>query len=393
MIIENILYFIMGLLVAGLVAMMVIPAIWRRAVRVTRKRIEAATPMTLSEFKADKDQLRAEFAMSTRRLEMNVDALRKRLSGQLNEINAKRIEVQTIKTEHQDREKQVSELLSREVMLKKRITELEREGAAVARKLRKSEEELSQSIHAELSTKTREDIAKKLNETLDAERKRSSFLQEQVERLGKQLDEQQKSEEKQLLKLDKLKAQLESREKDLVDTEDALSIAEKNMATSEKQLNAILEQTNTALDRREDHAHELAKTNSELEHELQDLRQKLKSFQTLIENDWETERVEHSFLRERLNDLASDVSKLVYALHGEPIAKEVSPHDKILKYAGESDDPITLETSIPENTKASAETVATPKNVSKKGKKRTNGDVSTRLRALKEHRTQDGSAN
>ena len=34
----------------------------------------------MSEFRADKDQLRAEFALSTRRLEMNVEALRRRLS-------------------------------------------------------------------------------------------------------------------------------------------------------------------------------------------------------------------------------------------------------------------------------------------------------------------------
>ena len=52
------------------------PAVWRRAVRLTKKRIEAATPMTMAEFRADKDQLRAEFALSTRRLEMNVEALR-----------------------------------------------------------------------------------------------------------------------------------------------------------------------------------------------------------------------------------------------------------------------------------------------------------------------------
>src|SRR5690349_17942790 len=82
MLIENIMYFALGLLVAGLLALVIMPAVWRRAVRLTKRRIEAATPITMAEFRADKDQLRAEFALSTRRLEMNVETLRKRLAEQ-----------------------------------------------------------------------------------------------------------------------------------------------------------------------------------------------------------------------------------------------------------------------------------------------------------------------
>ena len=40
--VENIMYFGLGLLVAGLIALAIMPAIWRRAVRLTKKRIEAA---------------------------------------------------------------------------------------------------------------------------------------------------------------------------------------------------------------------------------------------------------------------------------------------------------------------------------------------------------------
>src|SRR6478672_5727161 len=76
--IENIMYFALGGLAASLLALAILPAVWRRAVRLTKKRIEAATPITMSEFRADKDQLRAEFALSTRRLEMNVEPLRMR---------------------------------------------------------------------------------------------------------------------------------------------------------------------------------------------------------------------------------------------------------------------------------------------------------------------------
>ena len=111
--IENIMYFALGLLIASLVALAIMPAVWRRAVRLTKKRIEAATPITMAEFRADKDQLRAEFALSTRRLEMNVEALRRRLSEQLRDINRKRNEVGAIRDERETQLQQIRELEER----------------------------------------------------------------------------------------------------------------------------------------------------------------------------------------------------------------------------------------------------------------------------------------
>ena len=49
------MYFALGLLTAGLLAVLVTPAIWRRAMRLTRQRIERSVPMTLAEIEADKD--------------------------------------------------------------------------------------------------------------------------------------------------------------------------------------------------------------------------------------------------------------------------------------------------------------------------------------------------
>src|SRR6185437_12573430 len=122
--IESIMYFALGALASALVMLMIMPAIWRRAVRLTKKRIEAATPITLAEFRADKDQLRAEFALSTRRLEMNVDALRKRLSEQLSDVSRKRTDLAQLKTERDDHVSVVRELEEREAELRTRILDL-----------------------------------------------------------------------------------------------------------------------------------------------------------------------------------------------------------------------------------------------------------------------------
>src|ERR1700710_1637401 len=142
--IENIMYFALGLLAAGLVALAIMPAVWRRAVRLTKKRIEAATPITMAEFRADKDQLRTEFALSTRRLEMNVEALRRRLADQLRDINRKKNELGGIKGERDNHLQIVRELDEREAEGRRRILELEKEGADLAQKLRMRDRELGE---------------------------------------------------------------------------------------------------------------------------------------------------------------------------------------------------------------------------------------------------------
>jgi len=73
--IEPIMYVGLGFLAASLLALVTIPLIHSRAVRLTLRRIEAATPLSMAEIQAEKDQLRAEFAMSTRRLEINLEQL------------------------------------------------------------------------------------------------------------------------------------------------------------------------------------------------------------------------------------------------------------------------------------------------------------------------------
>src|SRR5690606_24339152 len=142
MLIENMMYFALGLLVAGLLALVIMPAVWKRAVRLTKRRIEAATPITLSEFRADKDQLRAEFALTTRRLEMNVETLRKRLAEQLSDANLKRAELGALVAEREKHASVVSELESREIDLRARIIELEKENADLAQRLRMREREI-----------------------------------------------------------------------------------------------------------------------------------------------------------------------------------------------------------------------------------------------------------
>src|SRR6267378_4398598 len=97
--IEPIMFVGIGFLVAGLLVLGVIPLVHARAVRLTMKRLEAVTPMSMAEIQADKDQLRAEFAMSTRRLEMSVEQLKAKTTSQLTEIGKKSDAIGRLKLE------------------------------------------------------------------------------------------------------------------------------------------------------------------------------------------------------------------------------------------------------------------------------------------------------
>jgi len=62
-VIESVMYFGIGFLCASLLGLVIVPLVHNRAARLTMRRLEAATPVSMAELQADKDQLRAEFAI------------------------------------------------------------------------------------------------------------------------------------------------------------------------------------------------------------------------------------------------------------------------------------------------------------------------------------------
>ena len=96
---EPVIYFGIGFLVAALLGLLFVPLVHNRAVRLTMRRLEAATPLSVAEIRADKDQLRAEFAMSTRRLEMSVEQMKAKTTGQLAELGKKTDAINLLKKE------------------------------------------------------------------------------------------------------------------------------------------------------------------------------------------------------------------------------------------------------------------------------------------------------
>ncbi len=86
---EPAVYLGIGFLVAALLGLLFVPLVHNRAVRLMTRRLEAATPLSIAEIRADKDQLRAEFTMSTRRLEISTEQLTTEMTTQLAELGRK----------------------------------------------------------------------------------------------------------------------------------------------------------------------------------------------------------------------------------------------------------------------------------------------------------------
>jgi chromosome segregation ATPase len=95
--IEWIMHFGIGFLAAALLGLLFLPAVHNRAVRLTIKRLEGSVPVSIAEIHADKDQLRAEFAVSTRRLEIKIEKLKVQTTAQLAELGKKTDAVNQLK--------------------------------------------------------------------------------------------------------------------------------------------------------------------------------------------------------------------------------------------------------------------------------------------------------
>src|ERR1041385_6619084 len=119
--IEPIMYFGIGFLFAALIGIVVVPLVHSRAVRLTMRRLEAATPLSMAEIQADKDQLRAEFAMSTRRLELSVEQMKAKTTSQLAELGKKTDAINKLKAELGEKTAAVFALEAREKALKDQI--------------------------------------------------------------------------------------------------------------------------------------------------------------------------------------------------------------------------------------------------------------------------------
>lgn len=351
--IENIMFLTLGFLAAGLLAIAIVPAIVRRAVRLTRRRIEATTPVTLSEFRADKDKLRAEFAIATRRAELQRERLRDRLAEQAVAMDSLRSEVSALRTERDEQFDAIRAHQNHIEELKRHIADLQAENGALVARLREAERTYPEfSVGAELDSgidlETRfdpealsghyEQDVEDLLMALDIERQRADLHRVQVHMLVERLDAALAGGTPQATTsgiVDSLPREHSVRPAPLLrPANNALDLAQAQIESAESRLTALLGSVGLAPGESEPETPLLAEELSR-EEELAELRKRVDEVQRGVLEDFGTERFDPEALRDDLENIASEVSAIVYAADSEDDA-DTSLFDRIRKFAGDT---------------------------------------------------------
>jgi chromosome segregation ATPase len=127
-VIETVMIAAIGFLAASLIALLIIPAVNARAERLARRRVEAQFPLSIGELTAEKDHLRAEFAVAQRRIERKAEEALAGKRRDMEELGRRAVQVETL----------TGELAGRDA----RVAALEGELAETRSRLAKTEEEL-----------------------------------------------------------------------------------------------------------------------------------------------------------------------------------------------------------------------------------------------------------
>jgi chromosome segregation ATPase len=367
--VEPAMYFAIGFLFASLIGIVFIPLVHNRAVRLTIRRLEASTPLSMAEIQADKDQLRAEFAMSTRRLEMSVEQMKAKTTSQLAEIGKKSEAINRLKMELGEKTATIFSLEAREKALKDQLRATEEEYSVKTSSLRDAERALSdksaelEKFNAELNSKTA---------VTDSQRVEIVSLKTQIEALKDRIEDYEREVKDTGDRLDRERREVTTASKELTDERGRVENLGKRAARLEQQI-AEQQVIGEALERRiqelqtriGEQGQKLAEREYEsdqLRSELEKLRQtesylradlsasqdghyeatkglrseklllekqleqaieernKLQSEIAAIKRDadssWASERVENALLRERINDVAAEVARLTVVLEG-----------------------------------------------------------------------------
>lgn len=390
--IEPIMYLAIGFLVSMLFGLMIVPLVHNRAVRLTTRRLEAATPLSMAEIQADKDQLRAEFAMSARRLEMSVDQLKNKTTSQLAELGKKSDAINRMKLELGEKNATIFSLEAREKAVKEQLRTTEEEFSTKTESLRDAEQALKDKqlelakINAELSDRsmtadTRQIELVAVRAQIDALRSRVGEAEKEFSTTQVRLEQERGDSDKVTRELAEARSRVENLSQRVTDLDRQLILQvkeaevlgnrvndlESRLATQGKLLSerdfennqlrqakeaaeriaqALQDELATAHNGKSPALEKLKAEKAAAEEQLRvarDERAKLQrdinAIQQQAESSWATERMENALLRERINDIAAEVAKLAMQLEGpnSPIeamlAAEPAPSPRATKPA------------------------------------------------------------
>lgn len=128
--VESLVVFLLGALVAGFLALIVAPIFMRRTARLVERRVRATAPLSLAEINSEKDLLRADFAVRLRKLEVQLETAKTaaarremELGRQTQDTREASIELAAKKMAISEMEDRIGELNETVLRLEKQVSE------------------------------------------------------------------------------------------------------------------------------------------------------------------------------------------------------------------------------------------------------------------------------
>jgi hypothetical protein len=172
-----------GMLAGCLLMLLFFPLVHQRAVRITRQHVVEAVPLAINEMQADKDHLRAQFAMSVRRLEISIEEMRARAAGQKGEIGRQSAEISRLHVELDKKNALIFALRTREAVRKSIVRRVAKTLLYIYvrsnRKEQKTTAPVAPEIEPSLETSVGINLAPSLGPTLETNLGSSAGVSEQ----------------------------------------------------------------------------------------------------------------------------------------------------------------------------------------------------------------------
>jgi chromosome segregation ATPase len=127
--------FALGFLVAGLFALLFLPAVQRRAARLSSRRLEMLLPLSMEEIVAERDQLRAEFAVERRRIEQRLEAAGEAAAAHMGEIGRQAAAINDLNAQLSATREELRTLGEAKAALQREIAEAEAAHGALQKAL------------------------------------------------------------------------------------------------------------------------------------------------------------------------------------------------------------------------------------------------------------------
>jgi chromosome segregation ATPase len=311
--IQALMLIALGFLCASLIGLFLAPPLWRYAVRVTTKRIQSRSPLTMAEIQADRDQLRAEYALSVRKLELTVEELKERAARQLVELSRAEVRIDDLLEKSKDQATQIAERDAKIVRLTTRSVPLEED-------LR-----IAGELAAQQAEKIRQqgEVIERQSRSLAENGKIATGKDSEIATLRKK-SEQQAAEERTLEmahhamaervnQLGRLAATIESRRAELYEARRQVTTLRQELAagkSTDPEHQRLLRRGIVKLAAARD---ELLADLREADGESRRLREEIDALDTT----WQMRANPYSSLRNEVDSVGIDMNRIAEKLHGE----------------------------------------------------------------------------